>query len=157
VVAVRSRPLRVLVVDDCPDTRKSLGVLLEHWGHEPRLAPDGGMALREAEQSRPDIVLLDIAMPGMSGWEVARRLRERPQLRDTLIIALTGFGRDHDRNLSRAAGCDHHLLKPVDPQALAQFLERARHEQFNIQPDEMIALLTDSGGRGRRRGSAREP
>jgi CheY-like chemotaxis protein len=142
MVAVRSRPLRVLVVDDCPDTRQSLGVLLGHWGHEARLAADGGTALRDAEENRPDVILLDISMPGMSGWEVARRLRERPQLQDTLIVALTGLGRDHDVNLSRTSGCDHHLLKPVDPHALAEFLERTRRQAT------LSAPTTDDGGIG---------
>ncbi len=112
------RPSRVLVVDDCPDTRTSLHMLLNLWGFEVREAADGPGALRAAAEFEPDTVLLDVGLPGMSGYEVARRLRQTPDLRGVLIVALTGFGRDSDADRARQAGADLHFVKPIDPDLL---------------------------------------
>ena len=119
------RSLRVLVVEDCADTRDSLSVLLQRWGHRVDLAADGPTALRCAADNPPDVVLLDIGLPGMSGWDVAERLREDGGLRRAVVVALTGYGREEDRLHARAVGCDHHLLKPVEPRALEEFLRFA--------------------------------
>jgi CheY-like chemotaxis protein len=116
------RPLRVLVVDDCTDTRESLRILLRLWGHEPAEAADGPAALELAAAFRPDAVLLDLAMPGMDGYEAARRLRRLPGLEHVLLIAATGHGQAQDRTASRAAGFDHHLVKPFDPVELERLL-----------------------------------
>jgi CheY-like chemotaxis protein len=98
--------------------------LLQHWGHRVDLASDGTLALRAAKATRPEVVLLDIDLPGMSGHEVARRLRAEVDLEDTLLVALTGWGGEGEKERSRQAGCDLHWVKPVDPNALRDLLAR---------------------------------
>jgi two-component system CheB/CheR fusion protein len=112
-------PLRVLVVDDNDDAAAAVGQLMEILGHEVALAHDGSAALAAANAAPPDLILLDIGLPGMEGYEVAARLRAAGHTRAALV-ALTGYGREDDVRRSRDAGFDHHLVKPVD---LAQ-LER---------------------------------
>jgi CheY-like chemotaxis protein len=118
----RSPALRILVVDDNVDSADSMALLLSLDGHEVRTAFDGLSALTEAAEFQPKAVLLDIGLPGMDGYEVARRLRELPGLRDVLMIAVTGYGQQDDRAHSKAAGFDYHLVKPVDPEHLSQLL-----------------------------------
>jgi len=105
---------RVLVVDDNEDAAKTLAMLLKVDGHVIETANTGKAALELAERFNPQIVLLDIGLPEMDGYEVARRLRQSPQIPDPLLIAITGYGQADDRNRSKAAGFDHHLVKPVD-------------------------------------------
>jgi PAS domain S-box-containing protein len=115
-------PRRVLVVDDNVDAASAIGLLLQSLGHETRVVYDGTQALDMAVDFRPDIVLLDIAMPGIDGYEVARRLRtlkSEPSLR---IVAVTGFGQETDRQKAREAGFDMHLVKPVEVADLTQAL-----------------------------------
>jgi CheY-like chemotaxis protein len=116
------RPLRVLVVDDCPDMRATLRILLGLWGHEVAEAGDGHAALGLAATFRPDAVLLNIGLPRLDGYEVARRLRQLPGLGGVLLIAITGYGDDQAVAAARAAGFDHHLLKPFDPDELGRLL-----------------------------------
>ena len=124
--ATRS-PLRVLIVDDNMDTAQGMARLLSRLGHRTDLAHDGFQALERARDLKPDTVVLDIGLPGMDGFEVARRLRSEPDCHDALIIALTGYGQPEDRQRALAAGCDRHLVKPVDFQELLQvFRERRR-------------------------------
>jgi PAS domain S-box-containing protein len=111
-------PRRILVVDDHVDTAELQALLLRAAGHEVRTAHDGPVALEAARAFRPGIVILDIGLPGMDGYEVARRLRGEPGLEEVLLIALTGYGRDEDRRRCREVGFDHHLVKPVDSDAL---------------------------------------
>jgi CheY-like chemotaxis protein len=118
-----SDPLLVLVVDDDRDTAESLALLLGLWGHESVVAYDGPTALTLALARHPDLILLDIAMPGLDGYEVARRLRALPGTRDARIWALTGHARDEDRHHALEAGCDGHLVKPLAPEALRELLE----------------------------------
>jgi PAS domain S-box-containing protein len=121
--AASGQPLsskRILVVDDNVDAAATLDMLLQSLGHETRVAHDGAKALKVAEDFGPDIVLLDIGMPGLDGYEVARRLRALPPERPFRIVAITGWGQQADREKSRAAGFDLHLVKPVDPQDLLQ-------------------------------------
>lgn len=118
----RQSAFRILVVDDNVDSADSMALLLGLDGHETRTAFDGPGALAEALAFRPRVVLLDIGLPGMDGYEVARRMRELPGLRDVLLIAITGYGRDDDRARSKEAGFDHHLVKPVDPETLGRLL-----------------------------------
>jgi CheY-like chemotaxis protein len=92
------------------------------WGCEVRIAHDGPAALEAAVPYRPDIVLLDIGLPGMDGYEVARRLREQHGLEDALLIAVTGYGQQEDRRLAQDAAMNHHLTKPVDAEALRQLI-----------------------------------
>jgi len=113
---------RVLVVDDNADSAESLSLLLELMGHTVCTAHDGEQALAEAEGFRPDLVLMDIGMPRMDGYEAARRLRQQDWAHSVVLVALTGWGQDEDRRRSEAAGFDHHLIKPVDPAALETLL-----------------------------------
>ncbi|MGI8672343.1 MAG: response regulator [Luteitalea sp.] len=115
---------RVLVVDDNADSAESLSLLLELMGHEVRTAHDGEQALAEADAFRPELVLMDIGMPRMDGYEAARRLRQSPWAQDVVLVALTGWGQDEDKRRSEAAGFNHHLIKPVDPAALGELLKQ---------------------------------
>jgi CheY-like chemotaxis protein/two-component sensor histidine kinase len=113
---------RVLVVDDNIPSADSLSLIIKLWGHECRVAHSGPDALAEAIVFRPDIVLLDIGLPGMDGYQVAREFRARPALADGVLIAMTGYGRDEDRRRTRAAGFDEHLVKPLDLDDLERLL-----------------------------------
>jgi CheY-like chemotaxis protein len=115
---------RILVADDNYDAAQSLALVLGMDGHEVRTASDGLEALRVAEEFRPQIVLLDIGMPKLDGYETARRLREQPWSQATRLFALTGWGQEEDRERARAAGFDRHLVKPVDPDTLSQLLNQ---------------------------------
>lgn len=108
-----THPLRVLVVDDNPDTVLSFSMLLEAHGRQVRTANDGLSAVRIACEFLPDMMLLDIGLPGLNGYEVAKRVRTNPKLQDTILVALTGYGQDTDRRTSLQAGFNHHLVKPA--------------------------------------------
>jgi PAS domain S-box-containing protein len=114
--------LRILIVDDSPDGADSLAMLLEFGGHETHQAYDGLEAIEAAERLHPDVVLLDIGLPRMNGYEACRRIREQPWGRDLVLVALTGWGQEEDRNRSREAGFDAHLVKPVDHDVLLELL-----------------------------------
>ena len=114
---------RILVVDDNVDVVETTTMLLSLSGHQVRSAKDGLQALHVASEFRPDVVLLDIGLPLMDGYEVARRLRQTPQTAGALLIALTGYGQQGDRQRGRDAGFDGHMLKPVDPHALARMID----------------------------------
>jgi two-component system, sensor histidine kinase len=105
---------RILIVDDNRDSADTLGALLGLLGADVRVAYDGASALQTIENFHPTAIVLDLGMPGMDGYELARRIRERPDTSGSALIALTGWGQDSDRHLTRAAGFDHHLIKPVD-------------------------------------------
>jgi signal transduction histidine kinase/DNA-binding response OmpR family regulator len=107
-------PCRVLVVDDNTSAADGLAVLLRLSGHEVQLAHDGETALEAAGTFRPDVILLDIGLPGVDGYEVARRLRAQPASREVMLVAISGYGQDDDLERSRQAGFDHHFIKPVD-------------------------------------------
>jgi PAS domain S-box-containing protein len=127
--AAQRRPAgsrRILVVDDNRDAAESLETLLQLWGHETRSAHDGPQALAVAAEFWPEIVLLDIGLPGMDGYEVARQMRALPGGERALIVAVTGYGRSSDRLKSQEAGFDHHLVKPVQPEVLHELIESAR-------------------------------
>jgi len=108
----------ILVADDSEDAVESLAMLLEFEGHDVVVAHDGHAALNAAERVRPHIAILDIGMPGATGYEVASRIRQAPWGQDMLLIAATGWGQDEDRRRALAAGFDHHLTKPMDATAL---------------------------------------
>jgi CheY-like chemotaxis protein/two-component sensor histidine kinase len=120
--------LRMLVVDDMPPSARTLAIMLNGIGQETKIAHDGESALSAVDEFRPDVVLLDIAMPGMDGYEVCRRLRERfengSRLRP-LLVALTGYGQEEDRRRAFEAGFDRHLVKPTSLDALKQLLADA--------------------------------
>ena len=107
-------PMTILIVDDNVDAAESMSMLLEAVGVEVRVAHDGPQALAAFEACRPRMVLLDIGMPGMDGYEVARRLRSTPGAPRAALVALTGWGQDEDRRRVREAGFDYHLVKPAD-------------------------------------------
>jgi signal transduction histidine kinase len=114
--------LRILVVDDGHDAAQMLSMLLRSWSHEVCVAHDGHAAIEQARAFRPQVILLDIGLPLMDGYEVARRIRADLQLQDVRLIALTGYGQAADRQRSQAAGFDLHLVKPVDTAKLAELL-----------------------------------
>jgi len=114
---------RILVVDDNVDVVETTTMLLSMSGHAVHSAKDGLQALHAAAQFRPEVVLLDIGLPLMDGYEVARRLRQMPEMAGALLVALTGYGQQGDRQRGKDAGFDAHMLKPVDPHALARVIE----------------------------------
>jgi CheY-like chemotaxis protein len=117
-----STPLRILVADDNEDAAQSLAMLLRMLGHEVVTAGDGLEALEVAEGFRPRVILLDIGMPKLNGYDTARRIRELPWTGDVVIVALTGWGQKEDLLRSEQAGFDAHLVKPVDPSSLERLL-----------------------------------
>ncbi|MFL5340760.1 MAG: PAS domain S-box protein [Gemmataceae bacterium] len=122
-----ARPMRrVLVVDDNTDAALALGMLLRMLGHDVRTAPDGPAALEEVAEFRPEVAFLDIGMPGMSGYDLARQLRATPGGESTFLVALTGWGQAEDRRYAHEAGFDEHLTKPADPAKLVELLHTTR-------------------------------
>jgi CheY-like chemotaxis protein len=115
--------MKILVVDDNVDSAESLALLLSMGGHEAHVAHDGPAAVDAAAQLRPDVMLLDIGLPKMDGFEVCRRVRQEPWGQKVAIVALTGFGQDRDRAESESAGFDRHMVKPIDYEALLRTLE----------------------------------
>jgi len=126
-----TRPLccRVLVVDDCRDTTTSMAILLRCWGCDAREANDGPTALKVADAFRPDVVLLDLGMPGMDGCQVARQLRRRADGRPLLVVSVSGYVDEPHVRLALEAGCDHHLAKPVELGELQRLLASCQPEQ----------------------------
>jgi CheY-like chemotaxis protein/two-component sensor histidine kinase len=117
-------PRRVLIVDDNVDSAESLAMLLSLTGHSVRTAHDGPSAIQAARAHWPDVILLDIGLPRMDGYEVARRLRQEPEMAAVMLIAMTGYGQDEDRRKTREAGFDLHLVKPVDADELTHIFAR---------------------------------
>jgi two-component system CheB/CheR fusion protein len=117
-------PARVLMVEDNPDAAESLVMILELLGHHVRVVHDGAVALDAARANVPDIMLVDIGLPGMNGYEVARAVRADPHLKQVVLVALTGYGRPDDKAAAMAAGFDYHLVKPVDLDALGELVAR---------------------------------
>jgi CheY-like chemotaxis protein len=125
---------RILVVDDNRDAVDALAMMLRLSGNDVDVAYDGLSALGTAQSFRPDAVVLDIGLPGMDGYEVARRLRARPETSEALIVAVTGYGQNEDRERSCAAGFDHHLVKPIESEALLSLL--AEHGEEHHGPED---------------------
>ena len=120
---------RILVVDDLNDAAASLALVCELYGAQARVARDGREALTLGAQFLPDVVLMDISMPHMDGYEAARRLRAEPWGKSVVLIAMTGWGRQGDVDAARAAGYDGHLLKPVEADALIALITKLRAQQ----------------------------
>ncbi|MGE5184489.1 MAG: ATP-binding protein, partial [Acidobacteriota bacterium] len=120
-------PLRILVVDDNVDAAELLAELLRSMGYETDVAHDAGGALEAARQRPPDVALLDIGLPAVDGYELARRMRALPALATTPLVAITGYGQQGDRARSEAAGFAAHLVKPIGSRELRAVLEQARH------------------------------
>ncbi|HYV20395.1 MAG TPA: ATP-binding protein [Verrucomicrobiae bacterium] len=131
---------RVLIVDDLKDNAESLARLLGFVGHEVHIAFDGEEGIAAAERVRPDVVLLDIGMPRLNGYDACRRIRQQPWGRDMVMIAVTGWGQEHDRHRSEEAGFARHLVKPVDPGDLLALLDA-------LPPRDRVVPLVPRGGR----------
>jgi signal transduction histidine kinase/ActR/RegA family two-component response regulator len=119
----------ILIVEDNPDVAESLQMVLELLGHDVRCASDGVAGLTAARAERPDLMLIDIGLPGMDGYEVARTLRHDDGFRDVVLVALTGYGSDEDKARSFAAGYDHHLVKPINLDALKSVVRQVHVAQ----------------------------
>jgi CheY-like chemotaxis protein len=117
---------RILVADDNRDAAESMGMLLRLMGHEVRIVHDGIKAVEEAAVFYPDVILLDIGMPRLNGYEAARLIREQRWSASTVIVALTGWGRDEDRQQATEAGFDRHFTKPLDPAQLQKLISEIR-------------------------------
>ena len=114
--------LRVLVVEDNDDVARSLAMLLELWGHDAEIVDRAEAVLEAVQACRPAVVLMDIGLPGMDGYEVAKMLRRQKGYDKLTLVAMTGYGQDEDRRRAKEAGFDHHLVKPVDPDVLQELL-----------------------------------
>ena len=117
--------MKIVIADDNRDSADSMAMLLEAGGHEVHVAYDGAEAVAAADKTRPDVILLDIGMPKMDGFECARAIRSQPWAAGTLLIALTGWGQEEDKRRAVEAGFDRHLTKPVDPVTLEAVLQVA--------------------------------
>jgi CheY-like chemotaxis protein len=138
----------VLIVDDLKDSAESLARLLGLAGHEVRVAFDGDEGVAAAESFRPDVVLLDIGMPRLNGYDACRRIRHQAWGREMVLIAVTGWGQEHDRRRSEEAGFSRHLVKPVDPSALLALLDTLpRRTRMPVPPH------APGGGRPRHHGA----
>jgi CheY-like chemotaxis protein len=114
----------MLIVDDNEDSARTMAILQRRRGHETRTAFTGPEAVAAAAEFVPDVVLLDIGLPGMDGFEVARRLRAIPALAGAILVAMTGYGSDEDRTTAKEAGFNEYLVKPVDLDLLQTWLRR---------------------------------
>ena len=115
---------RVLIVDDNRDSVETMATLIRLSGHEIEMAHDGETALKKAKSFKPEIILLDVGLPDMHGYEVAERLRAIPENKSLVIVALTGYGNEEDRRRARDAGFDYHFVKPVDFTALESLINK---------------------------------
>jgi CheY-like chemotaxis protein len=120
---------RVLVADDNRDGADIMALLLQQYGYDVSVAHSGPEALTAAAQKKPEVAILDIGMPGMSGYEVAQRIRAEAWGKHMLLIALTGWGQEEDKRKAFKAGFDHHLIKPIDPDALEALMSSAIRTQ----------------------------
>jgi CheY-like chemotaxis protein len=117
------RPARILVVDDNVDLARGLARLLEIRGHDVQVAHDGLTGLDKAMKSKPEVVLLDIGLPGLDGYQVAAHLRQDETIKDATLIAISGYGQEEDVRLAKEAGFDHHLVKPIASADLFKLIE----------------------------------
>jgi two-component system, chemotaxis family, CheB/CheR fusion protein len=124
--ADRASGQRILIVDDNVDSAESMALLLQLNGHEVMFVQDGSAALALSSTFHPKVILLDIGLPGLDGYSVAQKLRKQPETRDVMLIALTGYGQPEDRERSKAAGFDYHLVKPVDHNAIENLIDSQR-------------------------------
>jgi CheY-like chemotaxis protein len=142
-----ARVLRVLIVEDNPDAAEMLNVAVRQLGHTTRVVQDGAEALELAPRFAPDLVLLDIGLPSMSGYDVARELRQRPEFSQVHLAAVTGWGQDEDRRKAREAGFDSHFTKPLSPEVLEHLLATLAQpaDEGRTHPATPRTRLTDSG------------
>jgi CheY-like chemotaxis protein len=146
------RALRVLVADSHRDSADSFALLLSLWGHQTAVAYDGPAALGAAVSQRPDVLLAELKLALLDGYELARRLRQQPSLQTILLVACTGYSRDTDRLRSQESGFDRHLVKPVDPDELRQLLDEfARFVRLRESGHLHDGAMPPSGGPVQRR------
>ncbi len=124
--AGKSVARRILLADDDVDGAETLAIVLRMAGHDVQVAHDGPSTLKIAAAFRPDVIFLDVGMPGMDGFETARQLRQNVGLDSALLVALTGYGREEDRQRAEEAGFDHFLVKPTPPKLLTDIAAQAR-------------------------------
>ncbi len=134
-----NRPCRILVVDDNTDAADMLALLLEQLGHTTRVAHDAVEALAAIEDLTPELAVLDIGLPGMDGYELARRLRANPITRNTCLIALSGYGQESDKQQSAQAGFDAHLVKPIAFGDLRLVIEQLTRG-VTVDPDKTLVV-----------------
>jgi CheY-like chemotaxis protein len=127
-----------LIVDDNVDSAESMAVLLRLDGHEVQVAHDGPTALEEARAFQPDVMFLDLNLPGMDGYEVARRLRLEPKLGGMALVAMTGYGQEADRRRAQEAGFHHHFVKPIDYDMLQELLLSLPANQSPNEPTRVL-------------------
>ena len=132
---------RILVVDDNRDSADSLAMMLNIMGNEVRTAHDGLEAVDLAATFNPEVVLMDIGLPMLNGFDAARRMRDQPGGNGMVIVALTGWGQEEDRRRSQEAGFDHHIVKPVDPFALEKLLDRLEAKTRTCFPTSSADLI----------------
>ncbi len=124
-----SAPRRILLVDDNRDAADSLAMLLQSDGHDTHVAYDGATALERVESLQPEVILLDIGLPALNGYEVCQQIRARSSSRQAVVIAITGWGQESDRRKSRDAGFDAHLVKPVAYSELVTLVGQIAHRR----------------------------
>ena len=136
------KPRNILLIEDNYDAQMALAMLLEMWGHKVDIAPDGLAGIAAATRNRPDIAFVDLGLPGVDGFEVARRIRAMPGGKDVLLVALTGYGTAADREKSLAAGFDLHVVKPIEPEQLLALVADADavvHAQQSLRDARVTA------------------
>jgi CheY-like chemotaxis protein/nitrogen-specific signal transduction histidine kinase len=147
--AVSKSSLRILIVDDNRDSANSLAMLLRIKGNDTRTAYDGEQGLASAREFQPDVILLDIGLPKLNGYEACRRIREQPWGKHLILIAVTGWGQEEDRRRSEEAGFNYHLVKPVDPRELMKLLAQVEHDRRSRPEVEKVgAEVMNVGGAG---------
>lgn len=129
VKKMQKTPLNILIVDDNEASAKTLGWMMELLEHRVKLEHDGAAAIARAKTFHPDVVLLDIGLPGMNGYEVCSAMRREPSLQETMFVAQTGWNQSEHRQRSREAGFHHHLVKPVDMDELRKIIEALQLEK----------------------------
>ena len=120
--------MRILVVEDDEDVASSLAMLLDLWGHNAKVVREAAAGINAVQSYRPQVVLMDIGLPRISGYQLAQQMREQYGVRDPVLVAMTGYGDDEHRRQSEASGFQHHLVKPVDPDVLQALLLRLKAE-----------------------------
>jgi CheY-like chemotaxis protein len=129
--------VRILIVDDLVDAADGVALLLRKLGHDARASYDGPTALRMAEEFSPDVILLDLALPKLDGYQVAARLRQLPTMQSVCLIALSGYGQEADVERAKQVGFDQHLLKPVELKRLITMLAQIAARPAGCQGDRI--------------------
>jgi signal transduction histidine kinase/CheY-like chemotaxis protein len=130
----------ILIVDDNRDATDSMAMLLAMEGYDVRVAYDGPQALEAVRTARPDVILLDLGLPGMDGFQVAQRVRADPDNSSIVIVAVSGYGQEEHRSRSSQAGCDHHLVKPIEPAVVSELLASLQSRRHGASPENIVRL-----------------